>query len=94
MDTGEYGPNKEIAVVNLKKALKEHYREVKEPYKIHGKLTMERIKTSADWPKLKAQAAPTRRCNLFAIKLARKHNSQSTHDKRRLAVVTLLDRFY
>ena len=36
MDTGEYGPNKEIAVVNLKKALKEHYREVKEPYKIHA----------------------------------------------------------
>jgi hypothetical protein len=55
---------------------------------------MARIKTSGDWPKLKAKAAPTRHIVAFAKQLAERFNTGSTHDKRRLAVVGLLDRFY
>jgi hypothetical protein len=94
MDTGAYGPNNEEAIVNLEIALKNHYVQIKEPYTIRGKLTLERLKTSKDWPKLKAKGAPTRHAIKFAKTLAETHNTGSLHDRRRLAVCTLLDNFY
>ena len=62
--------------------------------KVQGDLTYERIKTSGDWPKLKAKAAATRHLLKFAAKLASTYNSGNVHDKRRLAVIELLVEFY
>ena len=63
-------------------------------HRIHGRLTFSRLRTSGDWPKLKAKGADTRHLVPFALHLAEKHNSRSTHDKRRLACCQLMNEFY
>jgi hypothetical protein len=62
--------------------------------RLRGKLIFARLRTSGDWPKLKAKASETRHFVKFALHLAAKHNSGSTHDKRRLAVCQLVQQFY
>ena len=70
------------------------YKDTKETTKLRGKLTFERIKTSNDWPKLKCKAAAVRHLLRYAKKLASDNNSGNTHDQRRLACCTILQRFY
>ena len=94
MDSGVWGPNDDVALEGLRGALKQWYDDNKDRYRIQGQLTLPRIKTSNDWPELKAKARATRHVTAFALKLATEHNSGSTHDKRRLAVCQLLCRFY
>jgi hypothetical protein len=94
MDTGVWGNNQAEAIEGLQEALKVWYDANKDLYKIQGKLTFARIKTSGDWPKLKAKAAATRHIMKFAEQLAELHNTNSVHDRRRLAVCNLLNRFY
>ena len=66
----------------LREALDEWYRRNKGRYRIQGKLTIDRIKTSSDWPKLKAKAAATRhlafsagRCWTNMVLRGIRHNS-------------------
>ncbi|MGB2015010.1 MAG: hypothetical protein ACPHSF_06060, partial [Flavobacteriales bacterium] len=66
----------------------------KEHARIQGKLTVQRVKTSGDWPKLKAKAAATRRLTEFVLQLAETHNSGSEHDQKRLGVAQLLNEYY
>ena len=94
MDTGIWGANNEDALEGLKKELKEYYNSHPELHRTQGELTLPRIKTSGDWPKLKSKAASTRHIVKFAEKLAFEHNSGTFHDRRRLAVCKLLNRFY
>ena len=54
----------------------------------------ERIKTSSDWPKLKAKSAATRHLAEYAWKLAQEYHDGSEHDRRREAVAALLVRWY
>ena len=61
---------------------------------LRGKITIERIRTTADWPKLKAKAACTRQLSRYALHLAVKYNSGSLHDRRRHGVCHLLVRYY
>ena len=81
-------------VPKLYSAMQAHYKESKETSKIQGKLTVERIKTKGDWPKLKAKAAATRHLATFALHLIRKYGDGSLHDKRVLGVCQLLCGFY
>ena len=70
--------------------MKAYYRRNKHiDSKFQGKLTMDRIRTSNDWPKLKGKAAATRRLALFALELAQKHCGRAE-----IAVCTLPVRFY
>ena len=62
--------------------------------KLQGKLTFERLRTSSGWPKLKAKAAAIRHLSKFGLAMALRYNSGSIHDKQRLAVITLLCKFY
>ena len=62
--------------------------------KLQGKLTVSRIKTTRDWPKLKAKAAACRHLMKYGVHLATRFNSGSLHDRRRLAVTKLMARFY
>ena len=63
-------------------------------HRIHGPPTLPRIKTSGDWPKLKAKAAASRHAVEFARVLSAEFNSGSRHDRRRLAICELLERVY
>jgi hypothetical protein len=94
---GHFGPNQAAQAVALHAAIhvwyKDQSREVRSS-KIQGSLTFERLRSRNDWPKLKAKAAATRHIARFALKLAHDHNSGSLHDRRRVAVIELLCRFY
>ena len=94
MDTGVYGPTNEIAIKGLQAEFKDFYSANPTLHKIQGALTLARIRTSADWPKLKAKAAACRHIVQFAKKLAEDNNSGTIHDKRRLACCQLVCRFY
>ena len=89
-----FGVNDADAVEGLQKDLNQFYAANKDCYKINGPLTFARIKTSGDWPKLKCKAASTRHIIRYCKDLCNRYNSGSVHDRRRLAIVSLLDRFY
>jgi hypothetical protein len=93
MEQGQWGAIKKEQIAGLQADLHRWYVANKKKYRIQGKLTWDRIKTSGDWPKLKAKAACTRHLSKYCATLARRFNSGSTHDKRRLALAELLDRF-
>ena len=57
--------------------------------KMQGKLTLDRIRTTNDWPKLKCKAAATRHLAPFALELAQRFCGRAE-----IAVCTLLVRFY
>ena len=80
-------------VAKLQELLNEWYRENPNKYKMQGKITLERLRTDG-WPRLKAKAAATRHLAEFAWELAKKHDSNSTHDRMRTAVCQLLVEFY
>ena len=62
--------------------------------KMQVALTIERLRTSGAWPKLKANAAATRHLARYALQLVQADCDGSEHDKYVLAVITLLVRFY
>ena len=74
--------------------MKKWYGKTKCQNKLTAKLTTDRMKTSAGYPKLKAKAAQTRALAPYALELAQKHNSGSDHDQYRVGVAQLLCRFY
>jgi hypothetical protein len=97
MALGQWGPNQKSQAVGLAADLKSWYKSATKETKaskIQGTLTYERIKTSGDWPKLKAKAAATRHLSRYAAYLAAKYDSGSTHDRRRRAVSETLVAFY
>lgn len=61
---------------------------------LEGKLTPQRVRTSGDWPKLKAKGANTRHLVPYTLALAQANNSGNDHDNRRVALCQILDRFY
>ena len=69
------------------------YKATRETARIQSNISIERLRTSGDWPKLKAKAAATRHCTKFALHLASKHCDGSEHNLRRLAVVQCLNYF-
>ena len=71
--------------------------------RLQGKLTWERLRTTGDWPKLKAKAAATRHLSKFSLMLAVEADDalpadatdeQKHHSRRRRAVNQLLVHFY
>ena len=61
---------------------------------LQGKLTEARVRTSSDWPKLKAKGAATRHLIDYTVHLAASRSDGSRHDRMRLAVCQLLKTFY
>ena len=60
--------------------------------KLQGKLTVERIRTSKGWPKLKSKAAATRHLAAYAVHLVQSFGTPE--DREVLAIVQLLQKFY
>lgn len=97
MALGHWGSTHKSRASGLQGALKSWYTQQSKTIKaskVQGDLTYERIKTSNDWPKLRAKAVATRHLAKFAAKLAADHNGGTLHDRRRLAVSELLVEFY
>jgi hypothetical protein len=98
-----WGANQAARTRVLEGKIKDFYNENKHSAKIQGKLTFERLKTSNDWPKLKAKAAATRHLAHFALELAVAEDlavpadaddAVKLHSRRRRAVCQLLVIFY
>lgn len=87
-----WGRTMEANTTALYADMKEYTK--KDSSRLQGKLTIERIRTSGDWPKLKAKAACTRHLSFYARSLCERFNSGSVHDQRRLALCKLLCQFY
>ena len=69
----QWGSNQDESILGLRAALAEFYKKTKCQKKMQGKLTIDRIRTSNGWPKLKAKAAVTRYLAPFALELAEAH---------------------
>ena len=89
-----WGPNQAVNLEALKERLKQWYSVTKEKSHIRGKLTLERIRASGEAPKLSCKASACRHIVKFALLLAEEFNDGSVHDRMKLAVCRLLDRFY
>ena len=74
--------------------LKQWYKETRCKSQIQGKLTIERLRTSAAWPKLKAKAAATRHLAEYILALMVQYSDESLHDQRALALCRVLVDFY
>ena len=88
------GGTQDAQVVSLEADMKAWHVANKRPWELQGKLTVARLRTGKDWPKLKAKGATTRHMVDYAFALASRYNSGSVHDKQRLAVVQIIKLFY
>eukprot|EP00969_Alexandrium_andersonii_P336612 14879087-Alexandrium_andersonii.AAC.1 len=88
------GPNIDQKVAALHRQMLAWEKEAKPAAKFRGKFKAEKLRNKGLWPELKAKAAVTKSMARFALYLAERNNSGSTHDQRRLAVAQLLVKFY
>ena len=84
-----FGTTIEANVDGIKKRLDTYYSEHRVHNKWRGKFKVEKIKTSADWPKLKTQAAVVRDMAGFCTQLAIEFLS-----RKHLWLCQLMSRFY
>ena len=99
MRTGVWGTNLADQLDGLRQVLTTWYNKNRGRYRIQGKLTLERIKTSSDWPKLKAKAAATRHLVFFCRDLLEQYGviggteAERTHNEQVRAICKLLCRY-
>ena len=84
-----WGTTQEANCLGLEAAMKAHYKKLKITNQFRGRLTIDRIKTSSDWPKLKGQGATVRSLGSFALCLAREYLQE-----RHVLLCQLMVRFY
>ena len=88
------GATQSEKVKKLHEDLNAWYRAAKVTTRLQGKLTIERLRTSGQWPKLKAKAAATRHMAGYALHLITAHQDGSEGDALMLAICQMLVRFY
>lgn len=86
--------NQADRVKKLHAHMQSWYKATREDTRVQGKLSVERIRTQGNWPKLKAKAAATRHLAKYALSLVQEFGGASVEDRRMLAVCQLLVRFY
>ena len=84
----------EANVELLAKDLDSWYKKTKCKVKIQGKLTQQRIRADGQFPKLKCKAAAARHLADYALDVARRTSTGSTHDQLKIALAESLTRFY
>ena len=94
MGLGHWGSTQHEQAQNLQADIQRWYKTKPLVSRIQGRLSYERLKTSGDWPKLKAKGAATRHLAAYAAEITNKYNHGSVHDKQRHAICHLLNRFY
>ena len=89
------GSTQQEKIKNLYKHMNDWHKNNKTcKSKLQGTLTVERIRTSGGWPKLKAKAAQTRHLSKYAFHLICTFGTTSDYDRKVTAVCQLLVRFY
>jgi hypothetical protein len=88
------GGTYEERVKLLAKDLSDWYKRTKCENKLQGELTLARIRTSGQWPKLKGKAAAIKAMAGYALDLVRRLHNGSPHDILLEMLCTLLIRFY
>ncbi len=90
------GTTQDLKISRLQERITSWYKSSKfdGSTRVKGKLTVDRMRTSSGWPKLKAQAAATRHLVHFGVELMMAHCDGSDHDNAVLALVQLIARFY
>ena len=87
------GRNQDTMIKNLYEDMMRWYKGQKNiSSRLQGKLTVDRVKTSSGWPKLKAKAAATRHLAAYALNLAERFGTAD--DRRVVAACQLLCQFY
>ena len=87
------GTTQESQIAAVNEHLRRWYQSAKRgTNKIQGKVTVQRVRTSGGWPKLKAKAAARRHLAAYALHLMTSHGNPA--DRKELAVCQLLVRFY
>ena len=86
--------NQEVAVASLYSNMQRWFKETKERSKLKGKLTVERLRTKGQWPKLKAKAAATRHLARYALYLCETYGGADVEDRQMRALCQLLCEFY
>ena len=95
MADGVFGDgNQDARLEHLQNDLVQYYNDNKDVHRIAGELGFSRIRTSGEWPKLKAKGAQTRHICRYALKLAQENNKGTEHDNDRLVVIQLLCKYY
>eukprot|EP00959_Pyramimonas_sp_CCMP1952_P285274 5964947-Pyramimonas_sp.AAC.1 len=93
MQLGHWGPTQAEQAKGLYNDLRDYYKDVKEEYRIDGKINFSRVRKAAtEWPVFLAKAAATRKLANYALVLAEKYNDGSIHDQRRQGVCRCLVR--
>jgi len=89
-----FGNNQQVQIKGLHTAILTWYKLHKVTSTMYGALTLDKLRSTSSWPKLKAKAAAIRNLVPFAVELCSRFNSGSVHDTRRLELVRDLALFY
>jgi hypothetical protein len=88
------GTTQAQTILNLGAYLKNWYQNTRCNRRIQGMLTLERVRTSGAWPKLKAKAASTRHLIKFCIHLMETYGDGGREGNLILNLCRLMSRFY
>lgn len=91
---GQWGTNQTDQAKGLHGYIAKWQRDNKETVKLRGKLTFSRLKTSNEWPKLKAKAGETRHLVNCCVALCREFDDGSSWSVRRRGCLEALKCFY
>ena len=87
--------NQGEALEEVEKRLRAWYKVNPRAARVQGKLSIERLRTQGEWPKLKAKGAATRWIVKFCLEMAREARDAGTiKGQRRIALCEKLLRFY
>ena len=81
-------------IQKLQECLVKWYKSTKCQRRLQGALSIERIRSQSDWPKLKGKAAATRAVIAFCVFLMETYGDGSVTDNRILSLCKLMQRFY
>jgi hypothetical protein len=81
-------------IENLAKRLKTWYQNTRCNRRLQGNLTLERVRTSGKWPKLKGKAAATRHIVKFCVYIMEEYGDGSDADNDVLNLCKMMQRFY
>jgi hypothetical protein len=91
---GQWGRNQTDQAKGLHAYIHSWQKRNKEAVKLRGKLTFSRLKTSGEWPKLKAKAGECRHLVNCCVALCREYDDGSSWSQRRRGCIEALKGFY
>ena len=88
------GTTQQQQIEHMFKHMQKWYKGSQADSKVKGKVTVERVRTKGNWPKLKAKAAATRQLAAYVLLLAQTFGDGSRKEMQILGLCQLLVDFY